>query len=38
MSLAASELGWEYSTFLQYVLGTAQPLRNLRQYISPLLE
>jgi hypothetical protein len=37
MGLAANSMGWDYPTFLQYVLGSAQSLGQLRNYTSPLL-
>ncbi|KAJ5089659.1 hypothetical protein N7532_008343 [Penicillium argentinense] len=37
MGLAAESLGWNYPTFLQYVLGSAQELRQLRDYKSALI-
>jgi hypothetical protein len=37
MGLAAESMGWDYPVFLQYVLGSAQSLGQLRNYTSPLL-
>lgn len=37
MGLAAESLGWDYPTFLQYVLGPALELGQLRNYTSSLL-
>ncbi|KAJ5304899.1 uncharacterized protein N7443_004559 [Penicillium atrosanguineum] len=37
MGLAAGSMGWDYPKFLQYVLGSAQSLGQLRNFTSPLL-
>lgn len=37
MGLAAESMGWDYPTFLQYMLGSAQELGVLRNYSSILL-
>lgn len=38
MGLAAESMGWDYSSFLRYMLGSAQSLGQLRNYKSPLLD
>ncbi|KAJ5923531.1 D-alanine--D-alanine ligase [Penicillium verhagenii] len=38
MGLAAERIDWDYSTFLHYVLGSAQELGHLRQYSTTLGE
>lgn len=37
MGLAADSMGWDYPTFLKYVLASAPKLGELRNYDSPLL-
>ncbi|OKP14144.1 hypothetical protein PENSUB_138 [Penicillium subrubescens] len=37
MGLAADSMGWDYATFLKYVLASAPKLGELRNYDSPLL-
>ncbi|KAJ5595250.1 uncharacterized protein N7459_001458 [Penicillium hispanicum] len=37
MGLAAEKMGWDYPTFLQYMLSSARELGQLRNYSSPLL-
>lgn len=37
MGLAAESIGWDYPTFLQYVLGSARELGKLREYAGSLL-
>jgi hypothetical protein len=38
MGLAAECIGWDYATFLQYVLASAPRLGELRNYENPLLK
>lgn len=38
MGIAAGALGWDFGAFLQYILGSAQGLDELRNYKSVLLK